>query len=295
MLTDYRVRIAYDSRDWTAALRLQQTLVDNARQEAVTAVATAPDRRTDADRNHIRTLSIAEEALGHILRQQRDPGCVIHYEHAADLHRTIGDRRAEGVVAFNLGHAYVDIPSLRDLKRAEHWYRRTLALTDEQDRVVRSGTVGQLGMVAHERFRDARAAGQPKQVLLEHLNAAADTYQQALDLLPADANPNLAAFHHQLGSIYTDAGQFDTALTHYQQSIRLKEVAGNRYSAGQTRQNVAVLFARTGRTSDALLYARAALSDYAPYGAGATAAIEQVQQLIALLDPPADPTPTGAP
>jgi hypothetical protein len=88
---------------------------------------------------------------------------------------------------------------------------------------------------------------------------------------------------------------FDTALTHYQQSIRFEEASGNRFGAGQTRSRVAVLFANAGRTGDALLYAHAALADFTPYGDGAAANIERIQQLIALLTPPVDPTPTGAP
>jgi tetratricopeptide (TPR) repeat protein len=295
LLTDYRVAIAQAGRDWTAALRLQRALVDHVRREAATAQATAPDRRTDADRHRIRTLAVAEEALGSILREQQDPGCVTHYERAADLARAIEDRKEESVVAFNLGHAYLDIPSLRDLDRAEYWYRRDLDLTDEQDRVGRARTIGQLGMVARGRFGDARAAGQPESTLLEHVNAAAAAYRQALDLLPADAVPDRATVHHQLGNVCVDAGELDTALTHYQQSIRLREVTGDRYGAGQARHNVAVVLAGAGRTGDALLYARAALADFAPYGDGAAAATEHVRRLIALLDPPAEPTPTGAP
>jgi tetratricopeptide (TPR) repeat protein len=295
LLTGYRVRITRAGRNRIAALHLQQTIVDHARREAAAALDTVPDRRTGADRNHIRSLAIGEEALGHILREQEDPGCVTHYERAADLSRAIGDRREEAVVAFNLGHAYLTIPSLRDLDRAEHWYRRALDLTGEQDRVVRSGTTAQLGLVAHERFRDGRAAGLAEPVLLEHLNAAAAACREALDLLPADAVPNVAAVHHQLAIIYSEANEYDTALTHYQQSIRLDEVAGNRYGAGQARHNVAVLLARAGRTGDALLYAHAALADYAPYGEGAAADIEQVKRLIARLNPPADPTRHGAP
>jgi len=149
--------------------------------------------------------------------------------------------------------------------------------------------------VAQERFLDARAAGQPEPVLLGHLNAAVAAYRNALDLLPADAVPDRATVHHQLGVIYRNAGDYDTALTHYQQSIRLQEAAGDRYGAGQTRHAVAVLLAAAGRTGDALLYARAALADYAPYGAGATADIEQVQELIDFLDPAAEPTRDGAP
>jgi tetratricopeptide (TPR) repeat protein len=295
LLNHYRVRIAYDGRDWTAAFRLQQTRVEHARREAAAALDNAPGRRTDVDRNRIRSLAVSEEALGHILREQRDSGCVSHYGRAADLFRAIGDRRAEGVIGYNLGHAYLTIPALSDLDRAEHWYRRALDLTDEWDRVGQARATGQLGMVAYERFRYARAAGQAESVLLEHLNAAADAYRRALDLLPADAVTGLAALHNQLGIIFAEADEYDTALSHFQQSIRLQEAAGQRYGAGQTRHNVAVLLARAGRTGDALLYTRAALADYATYGDGAADAIEQVQQLIARLDPPADPSPPGTP
>jgi tetratricopeptide (TPR) repeat protein len=149
--------------------------------------------------------------------------------------------------------------------------------------------------VLYERFLDARAAGQPESVLQGHLNAAAAAYQRGLDLLPANANPDLATFYHQLGSIYTEAGDYDTALTHFQGAIRLMEAAGNRYRAGATRYTVAVLFARAGRAGDALLYARAALADFASYGAGAGADIEKVQRLIARLNPDADPSAIGAP
>ncbi len=290
LFTTYRVAIALGGRDWTSALQLQQTLVGHYEREAAAALATAPDQRTDTDRHRIRDVAVGEQALGHVFREQQDPACVAHYHRAVELLRAIGDRRGEGTIAFNLGHAYVNIPSLRDLDQAEHWYRRDLELMDEQDLLGRARTVGQLGRVAYGRLVDARAAGQPESVLLRHLNDAATAYRDALGLLPADAKPELATVHHQLGVIYTLAGEYDTALNHYQQSIRLEEASGNRYGAGQTRHTVAILFARAGRTSDALLYAQAALADYAPYGAGAAAAVEEVHQLIARLGPP-----TGAP
>jgi hypothetical protein len=53
-----------------------------------------------------------------------------------------------------------------------------LDLTDDRDHLGRARTIGQLSMVAHERFRIARAAGAPDQVLLEHLNAAVTAQHQ---------------------------------------------------------------------------------------------------------------------
>nr|BFE72687.1 hypothetical protein GCM10020092_059880 [Actinoplanes digitatis] len=159
LLTEYRVEIAVAGRDWSTALRLQHARVEHNRREAAPALATAPDRRTDNDRNRIRTLAACEQSLANVLLEQQDPGCVTHLERAAELTRAVGDRQAEGVVVFNLGHAYLEIPALRDLDRAEHWYRRALDLADDGDRLRKARAVGELGRVASERFLDSRRRG----------------------------------------------------------------------------------------------------------------------------------------
>ncbi|WP_144022848.1 CHAT domain-containing protein [Asanoa hainanensis] len=296
LLTEYQVAIAIGRRDWAAALRLQETLVAHTAQVAAAALATAKDRRTETDRHHIRNLAVSESTLGDILRDQQDRACVTHYERAAQLLRATGDRQGEGIIAFNLGHAHMDIPSLRDLDQAEQWYRRRLDLVDERDLVGRARATGQLGKVAYLRFRDARDSGNlDTEMLLGHLNAAAAAYLQVLELLPADAVPDLATTHHQLGIIYRSGGEYSIAWTHYQQAIRLREASGNRFFAGQTRHEVAVLLALSGRVGDALLYANTALDDYASYGAGAAEDFADLQSFIARLTAPAGPTATNAP
>ena len=84
--------------------------------------------------------------LGQIQREQGQAGCVEAYQEAVDLSQRIGDRPGEAIVAFNLGHAYTDIPALRDLAQAERWYRRSLELRDERDRLGRGKCLSQLGM-----------------------------------------------------------------------------------------------------------------------------------------------------
>ncbi|MBK6710996.1 MAG: tetratricopeptide repeat protein [Chloroflexi bacterium] len=145
------------------------------------------------------------------------------YQEALELSERIGDRAAAAVAAFNLGHAYKDLPALRDLAAAEQWYGRSLAMFDEGDRLGRGKCHSQLGLVAYERFQEARAAGAAEAEPLKHLNAALNYYQQALALLPANAVNDLAVTHNQLGLIYKDAGQTPRALEHYQQSIHYKE------------------------------------------------------------------------
>jgi tetratricopeptide (TPR) repeat protein len=81
-------------------------------------------------------------------------------------------------------------------------------------------------------------------------------------MLPENAVHNLAITHHQLGIIYSDAGQIDPALRHYWQSIRYKEAMQDRFGAALARENAARTLARTGRFADAREWAQSALRDY---------------------------------
>jgi tetratricopeptide (TPR) repeat protein len=281
IVVDYLVELARHGRDWATAQRLQTTRVAFNREWAAEALATPPDQVNPLQHNQIRTLSVSLEALGSILREQGRADCLDHYLEGADLARRIGDRREEGNIAFNLGHAYLEIAELRDLDLAEHWYRRDLELTDEHDELGRARTIGQLGYVAHQRFRDARSAGAPEQVLLDHLNAAAAARHQALELTPTDHPHDRAVDHAALGSIYGDAGMVDTALTHYQKAIRNFEDTENQYAAGHTRHNVATALARAGRLDDALLYAHAALRDFQALEPAASSEVQSTRRLIA--------------
>jgi tetratricopeptide (TPR) repeat protein len=169
----------------------------------------------------------------------------------------IGDQAVAASCAFNLGHAYKDVPALRDLEKAEQWYRRSLELTPENDHLGRGQTFSQLGFVAYERFNEARQAGLPSEVLQEHLGAALQAYQEALSMTPPDALDSLVVKHNQLGLIYAEVlpDYLEQALAHYHEAIRYDERAGNHYGAAQTRQNVAIAYARAGRFEDALLFA----------------------------------------
>jgi tetratricopeptide (TPR) repeat protein len=284
LVTEYRVGLAEEARQWAEAERLQRVCVDWDRQRAAAALATPPDKLDGTARNAIRTLAVSAEELGHLQREQNGADCVAGYKEAVSLYQRIGDRPAEAVAAFNLGHAYKDIPALRDLDKADRWYRRSLELRDERDRKGRGGCLAQLGLVAYERFKEARAANQPTDQLNHYLQTAADFYHQALDLLPPNAVDDLAVMHSMLGSIYGDARDFDNALSHYRTAIRYLEDAGNIYVAAQTRFNVAIDLHDAGRWQDALEYARAALRGYSTFGDRAADKIQKTQGLIAQIE-----------
>jgi tetratricopeptide (TPR) repeat protein len=284
MVTEYRVRLALEARRWAEAERLQRARVEWERERAAEALSLPQAALDDAARNRIRTLGASLHELGEILREQGDSGCVPQYEEAAKLHRRIGDEPAAAVAAFNLGHAYLTLPALRDLDAAERWYRRSLDLHAAGDRLGRGQCVGQLGLVAYERFKEAREAGAPEETLAAQLNEAAEQYHRALDLLPPNAVDDLAVAHNQLGLIYRDAGDLARSLRHYRESIRYDEQAGNVYGAAQDRYNVALVFMDARRWQDALDYARAALRGFQTFGARAAQGIQDTRRLIAHIE-----------
>ncbi len=284
LVTDYRVRLARESRQWVEAVRLQRVWVDWNRRRAAPALELAPEALDEAKRNGIRTLAVSLEGLGNIQRELEQAGCLGSYQEALSLAERIGDRTEAGICAFNLGRAYTGVLAIRDLTQAEDWYRRSLQLRDEYDRFGRSHCYHQLGLVALERFREARTGAEPEAELFRHINAALQSYEEALGLTPPDAVDSLAATHSQLGTIYAEVHDTDRALPHFRESIRLQETQADLYGAGTSRGNVALLLARSGRLEDAREYAVAALRNYETYGEGAAQKIQKTQELIGQID-----------
>lgn len=281
LVTEYRVQLAREERQWAEAERLQTICVDWDRRRAAPALAQSVAELKSGETNAIRTLAVSLEALGSIRRELERAECVPTYEEALRLSERIGDHAEAAICAFNLGHAFKNLPALRDLGQAEHWYRRGLELRDERDRLGRGRCVGQLGSLAYERFHEARTAGRPEEELLRHLNEAVRLYHEALDLLPADAVNELAVVHGQLGAIYGDAGDLDSAVQQFRAAIQFSEQASDLYRAAQIRFNVAVALFDAGRRVDALEYAEAALRGFESYGERAAEMIERTRRLIA--------------
>lgn len=283
LVTEYRVRLAEEERQWAEAERLQTVHVEWDRQRAAPALARPEGELEGKERNAIRTLAASLHELGEIRRMLGRANCVSTYEEALELSERIGERTGAAICAFNLGHSFRDLPTLRDLDRAEGWYQRSMDLIDERDRMGHSRCVGQLGHIAYERFLKARTTDQPEEELLRYLNKALSLYQEALDLLPKNAVNDLAVVHNQLGSIFGSAGELDRAVHHFREAIHYEETQGNFYGAARTRLNVGITLARAGRRADALEYAEAALRGFEPYGVGAAEMIEKTHRLIAMI------------
>jgi len=284
LMTEYRVHLAEDERNWPEAERLQQLDVDWNRKRAQPALAVMQDRRDATDRNVIRTLAASLHELAEIQREQGRPTCAETYRETLDLADAIDDTAAQAICAFNLGHTYKDIAGLRDLDEAERWYRRSLDLRAPGDGLGRGRCLSQLGSIAYDRFRHARNAKRPPEELARHLTEAAQLYEQALEMTPRSAIRECGVKHNALGTIYAVTGDIDRALHHYQQDIRYCELGDDIFGAGQTRRSAAITLVQADRMVDARAYAEAALANFRTFGDRAAAEIQQALQLIAHID-----------
>ena len=279
IVTQHRVLLARESHNLTEAERLQRVCVERDRSRAASLLSRPAESLSAGEKNTLRTLAMSLGELGRIQQEIGQPDCVKSFQETFEITQHIGDVSA-AIAAFNLGHAYKNLPALRNLDEAERWYQRALSLCAPQDKKNRAQATGQIGNVTLERFKEAKKEGKTERDLLKHLNAAVDYYQQALALLPPDAVDDLAVTHNQLGNIYYEAGDLERVLEHYNHAIHFHENAGNFYSAGQTRRNVAIVLSQNGRLSDALLYARAALRNFESYGGRAKDDEDQTKGLI---------------
>lgn len=281
LVTEYRVRLARESHDLVEAERLQRFRVDWDRSRATSLLASLAESLSAGEESTIRNLGASLEQLGHIQREQGKTECVDSYEEAIPMYQQSGDKPAEAAAAFNLGHAYKNLPALRNLDEAERWYRRSLELFAQNDLFNQSKGLSQLGLIAHERFKDAQKEGKPEKELLK---SAADFYERALTITPPDAVNSLAVKHAQLGNIYNDAGALDKALNHWQEAGNYFEKEGNLYDSGRLRQNIAIALANDGRLTNALLYARAALRNFESYGGRAKEDEDKAKYVIAEIE-----------
>lgn len=274
----YRVWLARDyERDLTKAAALQEKVIGFNRRQAATVLALPADAPLDnAQRHLLHMLAVSLEGMGRILVTEGDSECVQHFQESILLDRRIVNKTGEATSEFNLGHAYMGLPDIRDLDAAEVAYQHSLDLRDPNDAVGRSGCIHQIGITHYQRFLDARNNNEPEATLLVHAQAAEGRYREALDLCPTSAVTDLPVRHHALGVIYAEVDRFDDARKHWELAAQYFEKAGNRFDTGRTRADMARMYAQAAAGEDrpsqqrasllrARAYAEAALRDFQHY------------------------------
>lgn len=253
LVMDYRVRLAIkQERDLDKATRLQEKLIEWVRRQAA-AVLTLPNdaELDDTQRYLLHTLGVSNFTLGYILCEQGNGVCVERYRETIRLAQHIKDTAGEAIAHFNMGHAYLDIPDIRDLDAAEAAYQHSLKLRHLDDAFGRSGCIMQIGMVHHERFKNARRRGEAPETVLRHAQTAEERYLEALHLCPKDAIAALGPMHNQLGNLYREVGQIESAREHYEKAVLYYDRSGDRYNTGGTRFNISRMYEQAARKAAA--------------------------------------------
>jgi len=303
VVMNYRVRLAMEhEHDLAKAAALLEKLVVLLRKRAAAALALPADAPLDAEQRHrLQTLSVSVSTLGQILREEGDDECLTPFRESLEIDKRIGDKAAQSVAEFNLGHAYMTLHAIRDLDAAEAAYQRSLDLFDPNDALGRCKCIGQIGMVHHARFDDARGRNETVETLLRHFHAAEQRFLEVLRLCPKDAFTDLAPGHNELGSLYAKVGQLDNARQHFEQAAQYAERAGDSFNAGGVRLNIASMYANTARIEEqpsqqrttlirARAYAEAAMHNFQHYQgraaemeATAQGLLDQINQDLAKL------------
>jgi tetratricopeptide (TPR) repeat protein len=258
--------------------------VDQDRQHVHAALAIAPDRRSLTERHLIRSLAESVYRLAQIQRLQQKAVCADTYREALNFADEAGDTVGQAFIASGLGNAFLSVDSLHDLDEAERWFQKSLEVGDAENALVRGRTLGQLGLVAYQRFNDTRDETRTAGEHSRHLAEAARRYEQALEMIPETAVIDRGATHNQLGNIYRVRGDTERALYHYSQGIRHSELADDAFGAGQTRFNVALTLLGADRLSDARIYAEAALNNFQNFGDRAASEIDKAKRLVSVID-----------
>lgn len=280
LVMGYRARLARQKGKLDQAQKLQNLLVDTERATVSETLQRPVRELSHIARSKVRSFGAALHELGQIRRELGRSDCIDVYMEAIELAADLGDRAAASACALNLGHVYESIADVRDLDQAEIWYQRSHDVRPQQDRLGRAISLGSLGSVVRERFKEAREQGGSPQELEELLHKAAQLYREDLEALPLDAISHRAVAHVQLGNTLADLGETDEALSHYREAISLREKSGEIFEAASVRFNAARQLAEGGRLKDAELYAASSLQGFAACGDNAVDLVSKTQILI---------------
>jgi tetratricopeptide (TPR) repeat protein len=247
-----------DSRE--KADRLYARLLAYSQAQAGDAAGKPAAELDSKRRTALSELAAVLHRLGMSQWMDGDPACVDSLKKSLDLSEMLGDLDGAVSSAWHLGHAYTDLPAIRDYAKAETFYRRKLDLAKKRgDPLSWGDALHELGQLLYRRvLRAVEERNIPEAEINSLFNQALQYAREALDLLGPNSSHSIWT-HHLLGNIYDDAGRLEAALPHYKKAIQIAEFSGETSSAAKMRREVARAYLKRDRLDDALAYALAAL------------------------------------
>jgi tetratricopeptide (TPR) repeat protein len=267
-VADHRLRIAMEDQETALMESLAHLLLDYEEGQAAT-VSREPGARYDsAHRQKLLNLAIATGRLADVLRIKGTPGCVARNLDAIRLFELIDYPPGIAIRHLNLGHAYKNLPAIKDLEKAKESYREALNHYPEQDRLARAQALAQLGTVASETLAaNSQQGSHDQEKLLGLLNESIGWFEKALELIPPDAYGDLSLAHNQLGVVLRfSATEHERAVHHLREAAKLAASVEMYLEAASSRSNMAQILATMGRHGEAVAAASEAITEFTRIG-----------------------------
>jgi tetratricopeptide (TPR) repeat protein len=278
-LMGWRASSLRELRHFDEAGRIFEQLLKSSRL-ATAAYVDADREWTDEERSVIYDLGQDLFSYGTLQWESRDPSCIASLTEAFRLFEKSGNQKNLESCAFHLGHAYMDIETIRDFSKAEDWYRKSIELGDKTNLSRYASRLHELAQVYYARFAELLHKGERDlEVLNTLVQSAVKLAFEALETVPENATEQRMHIHHLLGNIYDDTGNTSQALAAYREAIRLSERRGATSAGAMYRREVARCLLKAGRLADALDYANEAVRKLQELGTGATEEIKKSQEL----------------
>lgn len=290
IVTEFRVRLAYNARQWAKVECLLELVIDtNLRQLSAGSVESfiAQTRTTSGETlDHSQSETIVSmtgslHELGLLQQELGQPECIQSLKQSVVISKWIGDSCHEKLSTFALGVAYFSVDEIRNLQQAEHWFDRYSDLLEAHETWERSILFNEIGNLARERAYKVSTEGGSQEEVRARLQEAVEAYHQALELTPSHANGSLAFKHNLLSTAYRELRTIDASLENSREAIKFAELAGDLFEAGRARFNAAITSLENGDYDYARLYAQAALDNFGTFGQGAAAETSNTRTLLA--------------
>ena len=178
--------------------------------------------------------------IGHIYHNQGKYEQALHYhEQALASCKEINERNCEGRSLFHIGHVYFEI---RQLLKALEYYQKALEIFQKsKDRRSELRILTGIGDVYDQLGADKEVLLQDYICLLQEIEQTASKYDKILII-------------RRIGNLYLHLGQYEEALSYYQQDLMFSQEIENKLGESMALNNIALVYSGLEQYEQAVLY-----------------------------------------
>jgi tetratricopeptide (TPR) repeat protein len=234
--------------------------------------------------------------LGEALRSQQDHDCVSFFGRSFELSKSLGRNDLAATAAFDLGLAYLSIPTMRDFDAADTWFQHAFALYPEEMPTHRASCLGFRAEVQYQLCFALFSNGLPIEMWRPHFDTANTLLNRAFTLLPSDPEVKRArGLHNQFGAFLLFASHFEKndksrrqrlldAESHFRAALRMAIESEKPLAIATFQGSLTRVLYQQDRFDHALDFARAALANYESAGDPEPEQSEYLRRLILCIE-----------